>query len=602
VATAATWSDSKLLLRLRRRDRTAWDELYRTYEKRLYGFAYRLSGNQHDAADLVQETFVRALPRLDSLPPERANVGAYLFATAKNLFLKQKERAKRALPVDEVPEPNMPGDIEEDPQRAALLHRQQEEVRLATGKLAPRQRLVLALRELEDKSYAEIGELVGLNENAVAQLILRARQSLREELRLVQVDRSQLSETCQSYLPLLSAHLDGQLRGAKQAETLAHLEACEDCQKTLTDMEEAKRRYRALVPPLVAIVALREKVEDALAANGYWEAAPSRVAIHARLGRRGMLVAAIAGVALLGLLAVGVGGVGGSTPNAAAEPAQVSPTVGPVSAGSPVPGTSPTSGAPPQSPATPAETADEEIQNQPNSDGGDDSAVGDASAGGGDSTPADDPNGPGGESGAARGDETDASEGASGGSSQPESEGGSSGGSGGSRPEHGSEQDEGSPGDSGTPGGGSRGEDGSQAPGDGSGGDSGAQPDDGSRGDTGSDPGSSGEERPPEDTGSRSEEPPDETGSTADTGSPTDEGSRGTQPPPEDTGSRPVEPPDETGSTGDTGSLTDDGSRGTQPPPEDTGSRPVEPPDETGSSGDTGSLTDDGSRTRTAAS
>jgi DNA-directed RNA polymerase specialized sigma24 family protein len=93
----------------------------------------------------VQETFVRALPKLDSLPPERADVGAYLFATEKNLFLKQVERGKRAQPVEEVPEPEEPAAIEDDPQRSLLLRRQQEEVRVANGNLAPRQRLVLAL-------------------------------------------------------------------------------------------------------------------------------------------------------------------------------------------------------------------------------------------------------------------------------------------------------------------------------------------------------------------------------------------------------------------------------------------------------------------------
>lgn len=60
---------------------------------------------------------------------------------------------------------------------------------------------VLALCELEDKSYAEIGELVGLDENAVAQLVSRARQSLRHELRLVQVDRSRLQRIASSGCP-----------------------------------------------------------------------------------------------------------------------------------------------------------------------------------------------------------------------------------------------------------------------------------------------------------------------------------------------------------------------------------------------------------------
>jgi RNA polymerase sigma factor (sigma-70 family) len=117
---------------------------------------------------------VRALPALDRLDPQRVDLAAYLFATTKNLFLKQVERAKRSEPTADVPEPDLPTAIEDDPERSALLRRQQEEVRLANGKLDARQRLVLALCELEDRSYAEIGSLVGLNENAVA-----PRQSLR---------------------------------------------------------------------------------------------------------------------------------------------------------------------------------------------------------------------------------------------------------------------------------------------------------------------------------------------------------------------------------------------------------------------------------------
>jgi len=243
---------------------TAWEDVYRLHGERLCRFAYRLTGNPHDAADLVQETFVRALPRLDLLDADELNVGAYLLTTEKNLFLKSVERAKRLRPVDDVPEPAEPTRIEDDPERATLLAGQQEEVRRASAVLAPRQRLVLALRELEDRSYAEIGELVGVNENAVAQLISRARQRLREELRLVQVDRSKLPEECQSFLPQLSAHLDGQLEGARAHRTLAHLEACEHCQAALADMREASRRYRTLLPLLPDLFG---RIDDALAAN-----------------------------------------------------------------------------------------------------------------------------------------------------------------------------------------------------------------------------------------------------------------------------------------------------------------------------------------------
>ena len=118
-----------------------------------------------------------------------------------------------------MPEPDLPQPIEDDPERGTLLRAQQEEVRLANARLEPRQRLVLALCELEDRSYAEIGELVGLNENAVAQLVFRARERLRTELRLVQVDPERLPEACRAFLPLLAQHLDGKLKGPKRTDS-----------------------------------------------------------------------------------------------------------------------------------------------------------------------------------------------------------------------------------------------------------------------------------------------------------------------------------------------------------------------------------------------
>ena len=109
MATVARPPDAELLRRLRARDRTAWEELYVEYQPRLRAFAYRLAGNPHDADDLVQETFLRAVPRLDRLDPETTDVAAYLFATLKNLFLKQVEKRKRQEPMAEVPEPDDAG-------------------------------------------------------------------------------------------------------------------------------------------------------------------------------------------------------------------------------------------------------------------------------------------------------------------------------------------------------------------------------------------------------------------------------------------------------------------------------------------------------------
>ena len=115
-----------------------------------------------------------------------------------------------------------------------------------------------------------------MKENAVAQLIFRARESLRTELRLVQVDPERLPEECRRFLPLLAAHLDGQLKGARRDETLEHLEGCERCQAALVDMREASRRYRVILLPIGADEA-RAAVDERLEAAGYWQTAAAAV-------------------------------------------------------------------------------------------------------------------------------------------------------------------------------------------------------------------------------------------------------------------------------------------------------------------------------------
>ena len=368
MAVAPTRTDAELVRRLQARDRTAWEELYAEYQPRLRAFGYRLAGNAHDADDLVQETFVRTLPALDRLDADRVDLAAYLFATEKNLFLKQVERAKRAEPTAEVPEPDLPTAIEDDPERSALLHRQQEEVRVANARLDARQRLVLALCELEDRSYAEIGELVGLNENAVAQLVFRARERLRTELRLVQVDPESMPEECRAFLPLLAQHLDGKLRGPKLETTLAHLEGCERCQAALADMREAKRRYRALLlPPLgVSGEQARAATEADLDRVGYWRGPSRWAALRRPRGATALVVAT--GAAVL-LVASGVGAatlLGRTTQETAPSPTTVArsapaPPAGPTtnaptttSAVSPSTGEQPSTSAVTQAPTSPA--------------------------------------------------------------------------------------------------------------------------------------------------------------------------------------------------------------------------------------------------------
>jgi len=124
-----------------------------------------LTGAADDAADATQEAFVAVLERLPKLESRELNFGAYLMTTARHSCYRLMERQGRAEPTDEIPEaaplvggggggglgmPD-PGDPGEDPERAALLKAQQEEVRAANARLPERQREVLALRELQEQ-------------------------------------------------------------------------------------------------------------------------------------------------------------------------------------------------------------------------------------------------------------------------------------------------------------------------------------------------------------------------------------------------------------------------------------------------------------------
>jgi RNA polymerase sigma-70 factor (ECF subfamily) len=256
-----TLQDGDLARRALAGDGDAFAELYDRHERRVYGFCMRMLGTPHDAADATQDTFVRMLQRLPALQGRELNFAAYALACARNACYDTIEGRRRVEPVAEhssAREP-APGYVGEDPERNALLAAAREEVRAANAQLPARQREVLALREVELLSYDEIGEIVGLNRNAVAQLISRARIKLRDLLQgsaLAAVSPS--SADCERALPLLARMQDKQDGEVGELDWVhAHLAACETCRLSQAAMQEAGMSYRALAP-IVPLVWLRQ--------------------------------------------------------------------------------------------------------------------------------------------------------------------------------------------------------------------------------------------------------------------------------------------------------------------------------------------------------
>jgi RNA polymerase sigma factor (sigma-70 family) len=248
-------------------DGDAFATLYERYESRAYNLAHRITGSADDAADAVQEAFLGVMRRLPKLADRDLAFGSYLLTATRNACYDLMEGRRRVRPSDSIPESATPlgagagglgldpGDPEDDPDRRVLLSSQQDEIQAANARLPERQRAALALRELEELSYDEIAAVMDMNRNSVAQLISRARISLRDELRgtvLASVVAS--SPECERALPLIAMRDDHQLDGDTDdaAWLRAHLAACDRCRLGLEAMQEAGASYRVWAPILPA--------------------------------------------------------------------------------------------------------------------------------------------------------------------------------------------------------------------------------------------------------------------------------------------------------------------------------------------------------------
>src|SRR5665213_3421032 len=82
-----------LIERCKRGDLAAFNDLIRRYEKQVYNFAYRLTGNYDDANDVAQDAFLRVFNAIGSFRGD-ASFSTWLFRITTNVFLDERKRAK----------------------------------------------------------------------------------------------------------------------------------------------------------------------------------------------------------------------------------------------------------------------------------------------------------------------------------------------------------------------------------------------------------------------------------------------------------------------------------------------------------------------------
>lgn len=152
-----------------------WEEVARDHGRFMYTVAYRLSGNDEDAQDLVQEALIRVRRGLERYEP--GSLEGWLARIVTNVFLDEVRRRRRrptsALPDD--PERMLPPSPAADEVQMGL----SKEIQAALASLPEEFRVPVVLCDVADQSYEQIAFTLGVPVGTVRSRIHRGRRQLR---------------------------------------------------------------------------------------------------------------------------------------------------------------------------------------------------------------------------------------------------------------------------------------------------------------------------------------------------------------------------------------------------------------------------------------
>lgn len=186
-------SDAAAVERARAGEADAFRVLVERYSRRIFRLAYRMTGNEQDAEDVVQEAFLRAYRRLSQFE-SRANFGSWLYRIAMNCsfdFMRARQRQEEqhisidaAVPTDSDRSEEAIQLIADHPlpDRLTFGAEVRKEVESALALLSPKEKAAFVMRHFEGMSMKEIGEVLGIRANATKNTLFRAVRKLRERL------------------------------------------------------------------------------------------------------------------------------------------------------------------------------------------------------------------------------------------------------------------------------------------------------------------------------------------------------------------------------------------------------------------------------------
>jgi RNA polymerase sigma-70 factor (ECF subfamily) len=170
------------LERAQQGDPEAFRMLVDAHSRPLFRLAYRMTANEQDAEDIVQETFLRAYRAIERFDPQ-ARVSTWLYAIASNCAVDTLRRRKhRRTDALDRPDAREAAGPEPGPERQAVGRELRARIDVELGRLPAKERVAFALRHFEDLPIREIACVMGTTEGAVKNNIFRAVHKLRDAL------------------------------------------------------------------------------------------------------------------------------------------------------------------------------------------------------------------------------------------------------------------------------------------------------------------------------------------------------------------------------------------------------------------------------------
>ena len=173
-------TDVELVARLKANDDEAYREVVARYSDPLYGYLYNITSDHHLSEDVIGETFLKMVEKIDSYTYYGAPFKAWLYRIAHNLAINAMKRADRIVGGDVLEIAAPPVD---DPATTIAARLEAEELRSAIAELTEEQQQVVLLRFVAGHSAGEVAETLDKTENAVKQMQFRALRSLGRLLR-----------------------------------------------------------------------------------------------------------------------------------------------------------------------------------------------------------------------------------------------------------------------------------------------------------------------------------------------------------------------------------------------------------------------------------